>query len=239
MTEDYTISFPNEHTITLDKIKLSEQNRDILNQLLREFKHIEALKNYDLPTDNKLLLFGHSGCGKTTTANAIAHALGKKVVTLNLGSIVSSRLGETAQKLTEVFKKAQREKAVLFLDEFDFLGKTRDYDLKDSGEMKRLVNSMIQLIDAISNETMLIAATNYSSIIDTALLRRFQLKLKFEAPNKNELDSYYDHLLTQYPSEFRLIDRCYDISYAEARDITLRAVKNNIIEIEEAKVQPE
>lgn len=131
---------------------------------------------------NKLLLFGHTGCGKTT-----------------------------------------------------YLGQIRDYDQKDSGEMKRLVNTLIQLIDHLPNDTILIAATNHSSIIDTALLKRFQLKLKFEAPNDNELDSYYDSLLTPFPEEFRHVDRGYAISYAEAKDITYRAVKNNIIAAEEAK----
>ncbi len=237
MSTDFTIYFPNEKTIPLGAVKLSNENRCMLDQLLKEFRHIETLSKYNLPTDNKLLLYGQTGCGKTTTARAIAHALDKKIITLNLGNIVSSRLGETAKNMTEVFKKAKREKAVLFLDEFDFLGKTRDYEVQDSGEMKRLVNSTIQMIDLLPSDTLLIAATNHSSIIDTALLRRFQLKLKFEPPTKQELDSYYEHLLSEYPAEFRQINRAYDISYAEARDITLRAVKNNIIAIEEAKNQ--
>ena len=180
----------NETTIGLDEIHLSDSNKNALNQLLKEFKHLEVLNQYKLPVDNKIFLFGHTGCGKTTTAKAIARALGKKIIILNLGSVVSSRLGETAKNITDVFKKAMREKAVLFLDEFDSIGKLRDHDDKDSSEMKRLVNTVIQLIDELPNDTLLIAATNHSKVIDTALLRRFQLKLQFVLPNEVQLHFY-------------------------------------------------
>lgn len=232
---DIILNSRDENTIELNNIHLSTNNKVSLNQLLKEFKYINVLNEYKLPVDNKLLLFGHTGCGKTTTAKAVAKLLEKKIFTLNLGGIVSSRLGETARNITEVFKRASRENAVIFLDEFDFIGKLRDYDNKDSGEMKRLVNTVIQLIDQLPNETLFIAATNHVSVIDTALLRRFQLKLKFEAPNNNELDKYYEALLIQFPEKFRNIERSYSISYAEAKDITHRAVKNKVIEIEETK----
>ncbi|WP_310993839.1 AAA family ATPase [Aequorivita marina] len=225
----------NENTISLNEIHLSNTNSNALKQLLKEFKHVEILNKYKLPVDNKIFLFGHTGCGKTTTAKAIAHALGKKIITLNLGNIVSSRLGETAKNITDVFKKANRENAVLFLDEFDSIGKLRDHDDKDSSEMKRLVNTVIQLIDALPNDTLLIAATNHSKVIDTALLRRFQLKLEFILPNNEQLDKYYSSLLEKFPEEFRNVERVYNISYAEAKDITFSALKNAIIASEEAK----
>lgn len=228
----------NEATIGLDEIHLNEANKNALNQLLKEFKHLAILNQYNLPVDNKVFLFGHTGCGKTTTAKAIAQALNKKIIILNLGNIVSSRLGETAKNITDVFKKAMRENAVLLLDEFDSIGKLRDHDDKDSAEMKRLVNTVIQLIDELHNDTLLIAATNHSSVIDTALLRRFQLKLKFELPNQKQLDGYYHSLLGQFPEEFSNVERVYNISYAEAKDITFRAVKNAIISSEETKTQP-
>lgn len=227
----------NETTIGLNEIHLSEGNKKALNQLLKEFKHLAVLNQYKLPVDNKIFLFGHTGCGKTTTAKAIAQALNKKIIILNLGNIVSSRLGETAKNITEVFKKASRENAVLLLDEFDSIGKLRDHDDKDSAEMKRLVNTVIQLIDELPNETLLIAATNHSKVIDTALLRRFQLKLKFELPTEQQLDVYYNALLEQFPKEFRNVERIYNISYAEAKDITFRAMKNAIISSEETKAK--
>lgn len=234
--QDFILSAWDENPIDLASIHLSDSNKKNLDQLLKEFKHISILNSYNLPVANKLLLFGHTGCGKTTTAKAIARTLKKKIIILNLGSIVSSKLGETAKNVTDVFKKAFREDAVLFLDEFDYIGKKRDYNTSDSGEMQRLVNAIIQLIDQIPNSTLLIAATNHSNVIDTALLRRFQLKLKFEPPNDLELDAFYDSLLNEFPKELRNVERKYSISYAEAKDITFSSVKNRIIEIEEAKV---
>lgn len=230
---------PGETSLDLNQVHLSSSNRIALEQLLKEFRHAEILSRYNLPVDNKIFLYGHTGCGKTTTARAIAKALGKKIIILDLANVVSSRLGETSKNIAEVFRKAIREKAVLFLDEFDSIGKLRDHDDKDSAEMKRLVNTVIQLIDELPNETLLIAATNHSKVIDTALLRRFQLRLKFELPSEEQLDIYYESLLQPFPEEFRDVDRVYGISYAEARDITFRALKNAVIEREENKIQTE
>lgn len=224
-------------TPALENIHFSKENKIIVQQLLKEFKHLNILKKYNLPVDNKLLLHGHTGCGKTTTAIAIAKALDKKIVIIDLGSIVSSKLGETAKNIATVFKKAELEKSVIFLDEFDYLGKSRDNDSKDSGEMKRLVNAIIQRIDYLNNETLLIAATNHFDAIDTALLRRFQLKLKFELPNKKQLDNFYNELLTNYPKKYHTINRLYGFSYAEAKDLLFRALKIQIITDEENATQ--
>lgn len=226
-----------EPTITLDEIQFSEENKSILVRFLREFNHIEKLKEYGLPVDNKILFYGHTGCGKTVTARAIAHKLGKNIIILDLGEFVSSRLGETSKNIKALFQKASREKALLFLDEFDSIGKMRDANYKDSGEMKRLVNTVIQQIDYLSNDVLLIAATNYKKAIDSALLRRFQLKLKFELPSNMQLDIYYEYLLLKFSNLNIQFDRVYNVSYAEAKYITYREVKNKIIEIEEEKLE--
>ena len=107
--------------VTLDDVVLKEANRDELLQLLKEYKYIDELRKYNLPVNNKLLLSGHSGCGKTMTAKAIATQLNKPLMILDLSTFVSARIGETAKNLKLVFEKAERDKAVLFLDEFDHL----------------------------------------------------------------------------------------------------------------------
>lgn len=224
-------------TLTINELHLSQENRLKINQLIEEFRYLEALKKYNISFDNKVLLYGKTGCGKTATAKAIGKALHKEVIILNLGGFVSSRLGETGKNITEVFRKVSYSNAILFIDEFDFIGKIRDYDNKDSGEMKRLVNTLIQQIDNLSNTSLLICATNHIEIIDTALLRRFQMKLKYELPKSKELDDYYDSVLGSFPKNINQIKRIYDVSYAEAKDISYKQVKSNIIQLEKQKKQ--
>lgn len=224
-----------KNKLTLEELHLNQEVRAKINQLLEEFTYGDALSQLNIPVDNKILLHGHTGCGKTATAHAIGLALNKKVITINLSGFVSSKLGETAKNLAELFKEAAIDNAILFIDEFDFVGKLRDYDEKDSGEMKRLVNALIQQIDHLSDDTLLICATNHIHIIDTALLRRFQIKLNYELPTQNGLDSYYDSILANFPDHINTIKRAYGISYAEAKDIIHQQIKANVIQFEKQK----
>ncbi|GGW72504.1 gamma-glutamyl AIG2-like cyclotransferase [Winogradskyella epiphytica] len=229
-----TTSIKNK-VIPLEELHLSREVRVRINQLIEEFTYKDALNKLEIPVDNKILLYGHTGCGKTATASAIGFALNKKVITINLAGFVSSRLGETAKNLAEIFKKASSDKAIVFIDEFDFIGKLRDYDQVDSGEMKRLVNALIQQIDHLSDDTLLICATNHIEIIDTALLRRFQIRLTYELPSKEQLDTYYDDILSKFPESINTIDRHYGISYAEAKDITFQQIKGKVINLEKQR----
>ena len=125
---------------------------------------------------------------------------------------------------------------IVFIDEFDAIAKMRDYDQKDSGEMKRLVNTIIQLIDYLPNNIIVITATNYKEILDTAILRRFQVQLEFKLPTDKLLDLFYNSLLSQYPEKYRIIQRTYNISYAEAKNIVFKELKRQIILEEELKL---
>ncbi len=215
--------------VELSDIFLSEDNRQQILQLIKEQKYADELLKYDLPINNKIFLFGNSGCGKTTTAKAIATALKKPVYILNLSNIVSSKIGETGQNLKLIFDKASRDKAVLFLDEFDQIGKARGNDDKDVGEMRRLVNTIIQLIDYFPKNALLICASNHPQIIDIALMRRFQLKISFELPSDEVLNEYYDAILSHFPENLRSINRKFGISFAEAKDYAYTIIKGNII----------
>ena len=235
----YELVVNDTEKIALDDLLFSEENKSALLQSIKEHKYIEELKKYNLKVDNKILLHGHSGCGKTTTAKAIATALNKSIVIINLSTLINAKIGETSKNVKAIFDKAIREKAVLFLDEFDQIGKSRESDDKDVAEMRRLVNTIIQLIDYLPTDSLLISATNFYNSIDTALLRRFQIKLKFEMPNEKELDIYYDKLLADFPVHLQDIPRKYDISYAEAKDYIQTIMKRQIIaelELKEKKL---
>jgi len=225
----YELVVNDTEKIALNDLLFSEENKTALLQTIKEHKYIDELKKYNLKVDHKILLHGYSGCGKTTTAKAIPTALNKNIVIINLSTLISSRIGETSKNVKAVFDKASRERAVLFLDEFDQIGKSRDAEDTDVGEMKRLANTIIQLIDYLPADTLLICATNFYNSIDKAILRRFQIRLKFEMPNNEELDIYYDKLLFHFPDHLQDIPRTYNISYAEAKDYIHTTMKRQII----------
>lgn len=225
----YDILIADKEKVELDDVQLAATSKQAIDLFIQEHRHIDLLTQYHLPVNNKILLHGHSGCGKTMTAKAIAHRLQKTLYILNLSTIVNARIGETSQNLKLLFDKAARDKAVLFLDEFDLLGRARDNEDRDVGELKRVVNTMIQLIDYLPNQAVLIAATNHVDMIDIALIRRFQLRLAYTMPTPAELDLYYDKLLKSFPADWHNIPRKYDISYAEAKDWLQTHLKQIII----------
>lgn len=219
-----------KEVVSLDDVFLNKYNQQNIQQLIKEHQFVDELTKYGLPVNNKIMLQGNSGCGKTTTAKAIANALGKPILILNLSNVVCSRIGETSQNIKQVFDKAAREKAVLFLDEFDQIGKERSNDDKDVGEMRRLVNTLIQLIDYLPQNALLVAATNHADLIDVALLRRFQLRIQFEMPTSEILDTYYDTILKSFPSELQNFERQYQISFAEAKEYAFTKMKSLVLE---------
>ncbi len=225
----YDLIIDDKEQVALQDIFLDPANKEQLEQLIKERSYVEELHQYGLPINNKVLLYGSSGCGKTMTAKAIATALGKNIMILNLSNIICSRVGETSQNIKMVFDKASKDRAVLFLDEFDQIGKARENDDKDVGEMRRLVNTLIQLIDYYPENALLLCATNHPEIIDTALLRRFQLRIGFDRPQREVLDQYYDQLLSRFPTDLQTLDRLYNISFAEAKDYTFTWVKAKLI----------
>lgn len=225
-----------EQGISLEHMQLETAQKEAIEQLLKEQKFTQQLSQYGLETNNKILFTGPSGLGKTMAAKAIAHALSRPLLILNLSNLVSPRIGETAQNLKQIFDKASRDKAILFLDEFDHIGKARSLEDKEVGEMRRLVNSLIQLIDYFPQKAILIAATNHPEVVDTAILRRFQVHISFHMPSKEQLDLYYEQLLEKFPFDLTQIDRQYDISYAKAKDLCLTQVKKNLIAKLESEV---
>lgn len=164
-----------------ENIVASKKAKSELDLFIREHRASELLSRHKLPLSNKVLFHGPSGCGKTLAAYVLAGELQKTLLVVNLGAVVSSKLGETSKNLSKIFRRATQEDCIIFLDEFDSLGKVRDYS-QDHGEMKRVVNTILQLFDYLSDSSIVIAATNQKNMLDEALVRRFDLHLEFGKP---------------------------------------------------------
>lgn len=214
-----------------------------LIHFIKENQSVELLRQYDLPVSNKLLLHGPSGCGKTLASYVIAGELSKPMYVVNLGAIVSSKLGETSKNLSKVFKKAALDESIIFIDEFDSLGKVRDYN-QDHGEMKRVVNTILQLFDYLPQSSIVIAATNQESMIDDALTRRFDVNLKFDLPTKNQIKELID--LTLKKGNFnvsskvtlnKIINQCEGLSYYSVQKTLINAIKRTLFkQLDDKKV---
>lgn len=222
----------------LPNLICSEDTRKDLIYFLREQQSIEILNALDLPAANKVLLYGPPGCGKTLASYVIAGEMKRMMYVVNLGAIVSSKLGETSKNLSKLFKRASEEDSVIFLDEFDSLGKVRDYD-QDHGEMKRVVNTILQLFDFLPKQTVVIAATNQINMIDEALLRRFDLSLKLDLPTKSQIKELIDSSLKDKNISFDnknkaglIINKCIGLSYYIIQHTLLTALKRSLLDLE-------
>lgn len=170
----------------LDDLVLSDVVRKGVDRLISEFREWEVLEANGLAPTKRLLLCGPPGCGKTATAEAIATELGLPLLYVRFDSVVSSLLGETAANLRKVFDYAARGQWVMFFDEFDAIGRSRD-DATEHGEIKRVVNSYLQIMDNFRGRSLVIAATNFAAVLDRALWRRFDEVLRLERPSPDHL----------------------------------------------------
>ncbi len=183
---------------SFENLVCSSQIKDELSFFVKEHQTIDILNKFELPVSNKILFHGPAGCGKTLASYVLAGELEKMMYVINLGSIVSSKLGETSKNLTKLFKRAASEDCIIFLDEFDSLGKVRDYS-QDHGEMKRVVNTILQLFDYLPQDSIVIAATNQLQMIDEALLRRFDLKIKLDLPDDAQIKELIEKTISRSP----------------------------------------
>ncbi|MDR3617186.1 MAG: AAA family ATPase [Candidatus Obscuribacterales bacterium] len=219
--------------VTADKLILGEQTSPRILRVLEEHKSQQVLAQFGYSPKRKLLFWGPPGCGKTLTAYFLAHELGLQIGTVRLSSLISSYLGDTAAHLDSVFEMANKTPMVLLLDEVDALGKSRD-DSNDVGEVKRVVNSMLQCMDTFSgNKSILIAASNHEYMLDPALWRRFDDVIEFPLPTNSEIEKDLKRLLSGVPVDGRLsevVGVLKGFSFADIEKITIESIKTMILE---------
>lgn len=163
----------------------SDELGRIIRLLISEHLDPAPLAKFGLTPSKAVLFTGPSGVGKTFTAEYIASELKLPLITVNLASLISSLMGRTGQNLQDVLATAASQPCVVFFDEFDALAKNRN-DSSDVGEVRRLVNVILQQLDNWPAGGLLLAATNHSSLLDPAVQRRFDATVRFEMPVEAE-----------------------------------------------------
>ena len=178
--------------ITIDRDELRHQmvlpqtTEDKINRIEKEYAAKERLALHGLKYRQKVLFYGSPGCGKSMAAERIAWNLGLPFLKVRFDVIISSFLGETASNLTKLFDGLRDYPCVLLLDEFDIVGQSRG-NRQDVGEMHRIVNMLLTLLEEYNSSGVLIATTNLEGTIDEALFRRFDDIIEMPKPGKEEI----------------------------------------------------
>lgn len=175
-----------------------------LTQIVEEMRQASILASFGLKPKQKVLFCGPPGTGKTFSAQIISSVLGYRLVHIRFDSIVSSFLGETAANLRKIFDFINHGQWVVLFDEFDIIGKHRD-DHHEHGEIKRVVNNFMQMLDGYSGESLLIATTNHHHLLDPGLWRRFDEILFFDLPDTDQRQRLFQKYL-------RVLDKARDIN---------------------------
>jgi SpoVK/Ycf46/Vps4 family AAA+-type ATPase len=219
-------------TVDATKIVLTEETGAKIRRTLSEHRKRDRLASNGYQPKSKLLFWGGPGCGKTYTAYHLAYELGLPIGVVRLNALVSSFLGDTASHLQKIFDFANSTPMVLLLDEIDAFGKERD-DSNDVGELKRVVNSLLQALDSFEpNASVVIAASNHQYMLDEALWRRFDDLVRFPLPGKAERELYLSWLLNGVPfegSQPALAMELEGMSFADIKRVIVESLKTSIL----------
>lgn len=185
-----------EPVVALSEMVVNGPVRDSLERIVEEQRRRDVLMSYGLDPLRKILFCGPPGCGKTMAAEALAKELYLPLVLVRFDAVISSYLGETAANLRRVFDFAASRPMVLLFDEFDAIGKKRD-DSEEHGELKRVVNAFLQMLDGSRGDALTIAATNHERLLDPALWRRFDEVIVFPSPSVAQIEDLLKRHLRQ------------------------------------------
>ena len=178
----------------LSEMVLSDSVRHHLTEVIHQQRQKDLLRTHGLSPKRKILLVGPPGCGKTMTASALAGECQLPLLYVQLHSLITKYMGETAAKLHLVFDAMSQTRGVYLFDEFDAIGATRTAG-NDVGEIRRILNSFLQFLERDDSESLILAATNFSEMLDEALFRRFDDVIRYELPEKKHVRQLIENRL--------------------------------------------
>jgi len=200
-----------------------------INRILLEFKQREKLKKHGLENRRKILLSGPPGTGKTMTASIFAHELQLPLYVILMDKLVTKFMGETSVKLRMLFDNITEKQGVYLFDEFDAIGGERNLG-NDVGEMRRILNSFLQMIEQDKSRSLVISATNNLDLLDQALFRRFDDVIHYNLPTKEEGIALIENKLGRYKGKYKLDKVITEgLSHADITQACLDAVKSVVL----------
>lgn len=220
----------------LQELIVSDEMSEKIQRILNEYRNRNKLYSYGLTNRRKILIEGAPGTGKTLTASVIASELNLPLYTVQMDKLVSKFMGETSAKLRQIFDNISSITGVYLFDEFDAIGADRSLD-NEVGEMRRILNSLLQFIEQDSSESIIIAATNNQKLLDQALFRRFDDVLHYTLPNEYEIKRLFEYKLVAFDSNIRIsskvIEKAKGLSHAEIARVCDDVIKYSILEDKE------
>ena len=223
------VSYPN---VRLNDIILADDSRRKLERLLREQKAVLLIREKGLKPRRKVLLIGKPGTGKTLTASALAGELGLPLMVVRLDGLITKFMGETAAKLRIIFDTLAQTRGVYLFDEFDSIGSARHMH-NDVGEIRRVVNSFLQMVEQDNSDSLIVAATNHVGILDHALFRRFDDVIQYDLPDHKRivetLKSKIGLFKTSKVEWSKLASLAEGLSYADITRACEDAIKEALI----------
>lgn len=230
-------SFPTQR---LSDIVVSEQVGGRLDRIIKEQRHFARIREHGLSPRRKLLLVGPPGTGKTLTASVLSGELGLPLFQVRLDGLISKFMGETAAKLRLIFDAITEHRAVYFFDEFDAIASQRGLG-NDVGEIRRVLNSFLQLIEQDESNSLIVAATNHPEILDHAVFRRFDDVIEYQLPDATQIEEALRTRIGDMGapdiSWTTLTSSARGLSYADITRAADEAVKEAIITDQSAVTQ--
>jgi SpoVK/Ycf46/Vps4 family AAA+-type ATPase len=224
-----SVSYPEAR---LSDMVLASETRRKLDRLIKEQRAIQTIRSRGLAPRRKVLLAGKPGTGKTLTASALAGELGLPLFAVRLDGLITRFMGATAAKLRIVFDNLAQTRGVYLFDEFDSIGSARDIG-NDVGEMRRVVNSFLQMVEQDTSDSLIVAATNHIDILDHALFRRFDDVIFYQLPDQPHIVETLQSKLGTFPRAKlhwkKLAALANGLSYADITRAVDEAVKDAVV----------